>query len=412
MRSSTLRAAAAIVAAGGLVLTFGGVAIADNVQNDVVAGGNDTFTAGGSTTVNYRITANNGDGQTGCNAADASPATVTINAPAAVTATPSSLTFTSCGTEQEVVFSSSTPGDYEITVDVTDSGVGTYNKNPAQFTLHVTAPSAPTDTTAPQITPNITGTLGNNGWYVSNVSLSWTVVDNESAITSQSGCDTVNIVADQAATTYTCEATSSGGTASQSVTIKRDATAPTLNPTVSPNPVLLNGTATADPNATDNLSGVASSSCGSVDTSSVGAKSVTCTAKDNAGNTNQATANYSVDYGFVGFSSPVDNSGVLNVAKAGQAVPLKWRLVDANNSPVTNLTSVKVTVTDNACSLGATQDQLEEYASGSSGLQNLGDGYYQLNWKTPTTYAKSCKTMKLDLGEGSNNRTALFQFTK
>ncbi|HET9589535.1 MAG TPA: hypothetical protein VFO91_12180, partial [Anaerolineales bacterium] len=54
-----------------------GLALADNVQNDVVAGGNDTFTAGGSTTVNYRITANNGDGQTGCNAADSSSAAVT-----------------------------------------------------------------------------------------------------------------------------------------------------------------------------------------------------------------------------------------------------------------------------------------------------------------------------------------------
>lgn len=408
MRSSSLRAAAAIVVASGLVLTFGGVAIADNVQNDVVAGGNDTFTAGGSTTVNYRIAANSGDGQTGCNAADGSSAIVTINAPAGVTPTPSSLTFTSCGTDKEVVFSSSTPGDYDITVTVSDSGTGTYGTNPAKLTLHVVAAS---DTTAPVITPNIIGTFGNNGWYVSNVNLTWTVVDNESAITSQSGCGEVNIVADQAATTYTCQATSSGGTASQSVTIKRDATAPTLNPTVSPNPVLFNGTATADPNANDNLSGVASSSCGSVDTSSVGANSVTCSAEDNAGNTNTATANYSVQYGFIGFTSPVDNPGLQNVAKAGQAIPLKWRLVDANNSPVTNLTSAKVTVTSNACALGTTADQLEEYASGSSGLQNLGDGYYQLNWKTPTTYAKSCKTMNLDLGDGSN-RTALFQFTR
>jgi hypothetical protein len=63
--------------------------------------------------------------------------------------------------------------------------------------------------------------------------------------------------------------------------------------------------------------------------------------------------------------------------------------------------------------LGATPDQLEEYAAGSSGLLNQGDGYYQLNWKTPKTYAQSCKTLKLDLGEGSGmERTALFQFTK
>lgn len=60
----------------------------------------------------------------------------------------------------------------------------------------------------------------------------------------------------------------------------------------------------------------------------------------------------------------------------------------------------KVTVASLDCSLGVTLDPVEEYASGSSGLQNLGDGYYQFNWKTSTSYAKSCKTMKLDLGEG------------
>src|SRR5687768_1670380 len=73
-------------------------ALADNVQNDVGGSGITTITAGGSTVVNYRITANSGDGQAGCNAADSSPATVTISKPAAVTASTSSLTFNSCGT--------------------------------------------------------------------------------------------------------------------------------------------------------------------------------------------------------------------------------------------------------------------------------------------------------------------------
>ena len=40
-----------------------------------------------------------------------------------------------------------------------------------------------------------------------------------------------------------------------------DATAPTLAPTVSPNPVLLHGAATTSPKAVDNNSGVASASC-------------------------------------------------------------------------------------------------------------------------------------------------------
>jgi len=120
-----------------------------------------------------------------------------------------------------------------------------------------------------------------------------------------------------------------------------------------------------------------------------------------------------VAYQFVGFSQPVDNNGVINIAKAGQGIPLKWRLLDANGNPVTNLTSVSVTVTSLSCSVGTPTDAIDEYTAGASGLQNLGNGYYQWNWKTPTSYANTCKTLKLDLGEGAGNEhTALFQFKK
>ncbi len=85
------------------------------------------------------------------------------------------------------------------------------------------------DTTPPVITPNITGTLGSNGWYVSNVAVSWTVVDAESAISWSTGCGSQFVTSDTSGETFTCQATSEGGTNSQSVTVKRDATAPTLS---------------------------------------------------------------------------------------------------------------------------------------------------------------------------------------
>ena len=83
--------------------------------------------------------------------------------------------------------------------------------------------------------------------------------------------------------------------------------------------------------------------------------------------------------------APVDNPPAFNVANAGQAVPLNWQIIDANGVPVTDLSSVKVSVTTLACDLGTTPDLAEETAAGKSGLQNLGDGYYQFNWKTPKT---------------------------
>src|SRR5215213_7088347 len=267
-------------------------AFADNVQNDVVAGGNDTFTEGGSTTVNYRIAANNGDGQTGCNAVDGSAATVTINAPAGVTATPGSRSFTSCGTDKSVVFSSSTPGDYAITVSVSDSGTGTYNTTPAKFTLHVLAAPPPTDTTPPVITPSVVGTLGENGWYTSNVTVSWLVEDGESDVSSSSGCDSTTISSDTAGTTLTCEATSAGGTSSNSVTIMRDATKPTISGSASP-AANANGwnneNVTVSYSCSDATSGMAS--CGPNQTlSNEGAgQSSTGTAVDKAGNSDTAT---------------------------------------------------------------------------------------------------------------------------
>ena len=103
------------------------------------------------------------------------------------------------------------------------------------------------------------------------------------------------VTSDTTGTILTCTATSSGGgTTFKSVTIKRDTTAPTLSPTVSPDPVARDSSATATSNATDATSGVASESCDPVDTSSIGPGSVTCTATDLAGNTATADASYTV----------------------------------------------------------------------------------------------------------------------
>jgi RTX calcium-binding nonapeptide repeat (4 copies) len=84
------------------------------------------------------------------------------------------------------------------------------------------------DHSPPVVTPTVTGTAGGNGWYVSDVGVSWDVRDDESAVTSQSGCDATTVTADTTGTTFTCEATSEGGTGRASVVVKRDSTAPSV----------------------------------------------------------------------------------------------------------------------------------------------------------------------------------------
>ena len=125
------------------------------------------------------------------------------------------------------------------------------------------------------------------------------------------------------------------------------------------------------------------------------------------------------NYYFRGFGIPVD-SGTRNVAKAGRAIPLKWQVFDEVVAPVTDLDAavVKISSVEIDCDAsGDGTDAIEEYATGQSGLQNLGDGVYQLNWSTSKSYAGTCRRLRLDLGERNPDgstiyRTADFEFTR
>jgi hypothetical protein len=135
---------------------------------------------------------------------------------------------------------------------------------------------------------------GNNGWYRSDVTLTWTVTESESPETLvTTGCKDQNITTDQHETNYSCSASSDSGSAGPvTVSIKRDATTPTISGSASPaangygwNNTDVDISFTCD----DNMSGVAS--CGPDQTlSSEGVdQSVIGAAVDNAGNIASAT---------------------------------------------------------------------------------------------------------------------------
>jgi hypothetical protein len=149
------------------------------------------------------------------------------------------------------------------------------------------------DSTPPVITPNVSGTLGNNGWYTSDVQVSWTVSDDESAITSTTDCDATTINSDTTGATLTCEATSYGGTKSVSVTIKRDATAPTASASTSGTPGN-NGWYVSDVTVSfsgiDDTSGIASCDADVILSSDGTDQSASGTCSDNAGNDTTVTA--------------------------------------------------------------------------------------------------------------------------
>ncbi len=156
----------------------------------------------------------------------------------------------------------------------------------------VVVPPTPADTTPPTITVDVAGTLGDQDWYTSDVDVTWTVTDGESEVTSTTGCDATTIITDTAGVTLTCEAASAGGTASESVTLKRDATAPEA--TASRTPAAgangwNNTDVTVSFSGTDNLSGIASCDADLVLGEGEGqSASGTCT--DNAGNVSAAAS--------------------------------------------------------------------------------------------------------------------------
>lgn len=203
-------------------------------------------------------------------------------------------------------------GSYDLTLPLAaDLGPGTYAvrfhplSNPIIWTdglgfsdVTVYGDATPPDTTPPVVAPTVDGTLGQNGWYTSDVHVSWSVSDNESAISAESGCGPQDVTADTTGVTFTCSATSAGGTTVQSVTIKRDATPPTVAFSGQASTYTVADQVAIGCGASDATSGVLSSTCAPIGgegyTFGLGTHQFTATAVDEAGNVGSATVSFTV----------------------------------------------------------------------------------------------------------------------
>ena len=111
---------------------------------------------------------------------------------------------------------------------------------------------------------------------------------------------------------------------------------------------------------------------------------------------------------FTGFLQPVDNPPTVNTVKAGSAVPIKFSL--GGNRGLAILAPGSPVVTAVTCASGAPIDEIETtVASSNGGLQyDAGSNTYTFVWKTPSSFAGSCRRLDLRLVDGTSH-VALFR---
>ena len=195
---------------------------------------------------------------------------------------------------------------------------------------------------------------GSNGWYRSAVGVTVAATDADGDLAQtrcaldptgtlsafadlpDASCAVSSVGTDGVHALYAASVDAAGNEESPLVSaeFQIDRTGPVVQPTLSaPSPIAVGQAGvTANANATDATSRVASSGCGTVDTSTPGAKTVTCTATDYAGNETSATLDYVVEYRILGFFEPVPGSKW----KLGQTVPAKVALADAGGTRVSD----------------------------------------------------------------------------
>ncbi|MET4639507.1 hypothetical protein ABIE24_002752 [Mycetocola sp. 2940] len=269
-------------------------------------------------------------------------------------------------------------GTQTATCDYTDAG--------GLSAITATASYVIADTGNPTIdyllspsTPNV------NGWYDTDVTVSFNCADAGSGIQSCTDGTTLGEGANQSVTGTATDWAGNTATAAASG-LNIDKTDPTVGFSGGPASSYYFGNDVAAPTcvASDTLSGVASCTVTGGGTA-VGSHSYIAVATDNAGNSASATLGYTVlAWTVKGFYSPVDMGGVWNTVKGGSTVPLKFEIFAG--SELTSTTAIKSFSATSVTCPGATAatDEIELVTTGGTSLRyDATAGQFIQNWATP-----------------------------
>lgn len=194
----------------------------------------------------------------------------------------------------------------------------------------------------------------------------------------------------------------------------------TTPPTVSvscPQTVALDSNEMATVLVTDGVSGVASQSHANgdhaLDTATAGAKAFPVTAEDNAGNSGGGSCDYTVlgnEYDFVGFLAPVDNIPLINTAKAGQSIAMKWQVGDGQGGYISDpgiVASTRYALVACPNEVETVEELMEADDSGDSGLHfDDTDQQFRYVWKTSKSLGGRCAEFILTLDDNNAYRAS------
>lgn len=270
----------------------------------------------------------------------------------------------------------------------------------------------PPDTTAPTVVATVTTPPNDAGWYKDDVVVRFTCSDVGGSGIPAGACPADQILSAEGASVRSASVTVTDGAGNISapsniIDVRIDKTAPSLMPAVAPDPVLLRGTATATAHAADGLSGIATASCGVVDTQAVGPGVVGCAATDAAGNSASAQASYTVIYRFDGFLQPINDPAnpacggcPMSVFKAKSTVVARLRLLDAAGASVVSATPPEFTAEIVGTTSAATNEAVDRSTPTPGTAFTLVGDRYVYRWDTDTVGSRRIVRLGVRLDDG------------
>jgi hypothetical protein len=277
-------------------------------------------------------------------------------------------------------------GQHTLVATATD-GAGNIARATREYTV--------ADTTRPDVGLTVTPATpdGNEGWYRSRatVTVTATDIDRVTEIQYQAANGTwmpytepfsvsegEQVVAARAADP-------SGNIGVATMTVRQDTVAPSVALVGGPEGAMVYGTVPPPPtcSAEDETSGLARCDVTGY-SKSVGVHILVATATDHAGNTALVTRTYTVmPYTLRGFDPPVD-MGVVNTAKAGRTIPIKFQVWQGTTELTDTSAVATITWAPTTTSPGVAFDEIEEITTSSAGLRyDPAAGMFIYNWRTP-----------------------------